>query len=137
MEHIFAMSLEDRLREVRQSKGLNQEAFAAIAGVSKKTQTNYEIGKHKPTGDYWEALANAGIDVAYILTGRRDPKLLTEEQRRLVDMYGGLSEARQRELMAKATDLFIDEGRDKPRAGQRMREGKDNQVKMNIRPVEK
>ena len=131
------MSLADRLREVRQAKGLNQEAFGMLAGVSKKTQTNYEIGKHKPTGDYWEALASAGVDVVYILTGQRDPKLLTDNQRRLADMYAGLSEERQQALMAKATDLFIQETNDKPRAGQRMRIGKGNTVDMNIRPPPK
>jgi len=120
------MNIENRLKEVRQEKALNQTAFGALGGVSKTTQKNYEAGKHKPSFEYLEGLAKAGVDVYFLLTGHRDPKLLTDDQRRLVDMYAGLSEDRQRALMGKATDLYIEEGKDKPRPGQRMRVGKAN-----------
>lgn len=131
------MTTGDRLREQREAKGLNQGALAELLGVDRKTQNNYETGKRKPTAAYLEEIAKAGLDVVYILTGRRDPKLLTEEQRRLVDMYAGLNEDRQRDLMAKALDLFIEEGRDKPRPGQRMREGKGNTVTGKLAPISK
>ena len=129
------MNIEDRLRELRNSKQLNQEGFAALAGVSKTTQNNYETGKRKPTFDYLESLAAAGLDVAYLLTGRRDPKLLTEDQRRLVDMFSGLNEERQRALMATATDLYIKESKDSPRAGQRMRVRPENTVNERFQPT--
>lgn len=116
------MSTGDRLREQRESKGLNQGAVAELLGVDRKTQNNYETGKRNPTAAYLESIAQLGFDVVYILTGRRDPKLLTDDQRRLVDMYAGLSEERQRKLMAAATDLFIKEGQGPARPGQRMRQ---------------
>jgi len=90
------MDIEDRLKEVRQEKALNQTAFGALGGVSKTTQKNYESGKHKPSFEYLESLAKAGVDVYYLLTGRRDPKLLTDQQKRLLSLFEELNaDARQ------------------------------------------
>ena len=129
------MSVSGRLREIREERHLSQEAFGALGGVTKKTQTRYELEQAKPSGEYLEALAEAGVDVVYLLTGRRDPKLLTEDQRRLVDMFSGLNEERQRSLMATATDLYIQESKDAPRAGQRMRVRPENTVDERFQPT--
>jgi transcriptional regulator with XRE-family HTH domain len=103
------MGLPERLKEVREEKRLNQEAFGALGGVSLKTQNRYESGGRKPTFEYLESLAAAGVDVIYLLTGRRDPKLLTEEERKVLDWFRALgTEARDVLLLradAKAADL--------------------------------
>lgn len=52
--------------------GLSQDAFAALAGQSRKSQINYEKGDRSPDLEYLVAIAAAGADVTYILTGRRD-----------------------------------------------------------------
>ena len=127
------MSISDRLREVRKERQLSQEAFGALGGVTKKTQTRYELEQAKPSGEYLEALAKSGLDVAYILVGKRDPKLLGEDQRRLVDIWSGLDDEFRQTLMAYAMDLHI-------KAAQlgrnmRMRVGKDNTVDMTMNPT--
>ena len=60
-----------RLRGERERLGLSQVAFAALASASKGSQILYEKGK-PPTADYLAAIAAAGADVTYILTGRRE-----------------------------------------------------------------
>lgn len=89
------MSIAERLRELRQARRLNQEAFASVAGVTKKTQTRYETGKAKPSGDYLEALVAAGLDVVYLLTGETDPRRLPESEQELIRLWRGLSPEHQ------------------------------------------
>jgi len=48
-----------------------QAAFGDLGGVGKQSQTNYESGKRLPDADYLSAIAKAGADVLYILTGER------------------------------------------------------------------
>lgn len=53
--------------------------MAERAGVSKKSQTNYELGHRAPDADYLARLAEAGVDVQYVLTGRPAGALSTDE----------------------------------------------------------
>lgn len=71
-----------RLTEERNRLGLSQEAFGAIAGVSKMSQLNYEKGVRKPDAGYLMAVAEQGVDVAYLLTGQRlfDPNAIQHER---------------------------------------------------------
>jgi transcriptional regulator with XRE-family HTH domain len=64
-------AIGERLRELRRASGKNQTEFAAIAGVSRNAQVNYEAGKRSPDSDYMAALQAAGYDVQYVLTGYR------------------------------------------------------------------
>lgn len=74
------MHLGDRLREERERLGFNQSDFAALAGSTRKTQFNYESGERSADTKYLEAIAGAGADVLYILTGVR---LLIEDEAHL------------------------------------------------------
>ena len=60
---------KSRLRSERKRMGLNQEKFAAIGGVSKDTQLNYESGLRKPDSDYLSAIGAAGADTQFLLHG--------------------------------------------------------------------
>lgn len=48
---------------------MSQAELAAEAGIAKKSQTNYELGHNAPAADYLAAIAMAGVDVLYVLTG--------------------------------------------------------------------
>lgn len=65
------VSIGARLREERETLQLSQEAFGAIAGVTKKSQINYEKNERSPDSNYLAAIAAAGADVLYVLTGQR------------------------------------------------------------------
>lgn len=64
-------SFGERLREERQRLGLNQTEFAGLAGVQKQAQLKYEKGERSPDANYLAAIAAAGADVQYIVTGVR------------------------------------------------------------------
>lgn len=58
-----------RVKEERERLGYNQTDFAAIGGMGRKTQFDYESGARAPDGSYLIGIATAGADVQYILTG--------------------------------------------------------------------
>jgi transcriptional regulator with XRE-family HTH domain len=60
-----------RLREARTALGMTVEEFGAAGGVTKQAQINYEKGVRHPDTQYLTALAQSGVDVAYILLGDR------------------------------------------------------------------
>lgn len=65
----------ERLREERQRMGLNQADFGGIGGVKKGAQLKYESGERMPDALYLSAIADAGVDVNYVLTGQRMNRL--------------------------------------------------------------
>lgn len=60
-----------RLLEERKRLKLSQPAFAALAGQGKHSQIRYEADERLPDGNYFAAIANAGADIHYIITGKR------------------------------------------------------------------
>lgn len=91
------MSFFKRLREERERLDLNQTEFAAIGGVLKGAQINYESGKRKPDIEY---LINIGrvVDVAYIITGERSKPVedtLTPKEKTLLESFRKAPEAVQ------------------------------------------
>jgi transcriptional regulator with XRE-family HTH domain len=83
------MTLGERLREERERLGKSQPVFAAIADTTKQTLFSWESGKTAPDGFQLAALAAAGTDVLYVITGSRDPELpaLDTSERLLIDNY--------------------------------------------------
>jgi transcriptional regulator with XRE-family HTH domain len=65
------VSIGNRLREERERLGFSQSSFAEITGAHRKSQGNYELGERMPDAAYLAAIAAAGADVLYILTGQR------------------------------------------------------------------
>jgi len=63
-----------RLREERTRLGMTQDALGQIGGVRVQAQRLYEQDKFSPNGNYLAAVANAGVDVLYVITGHRTPK---------------------------------------------------------------
>lgn len=63
------VSFGERLREERERLKLSQTDFGLIAKVTKKTQGLYEADKRYPDSTYLTAIASAGVDVGYLLTG--------------------------------------------------------------------
>ncbi|MFV9534148.1 helix-turn-helix domain-containing protein [Pseudomonas aeruginosa] len=66
-------TIGERLREERERKGMNQSSFAEVGGVQKRAQINYEKDERHPDAAYLAAIAAAGVDVLYVLTGQRAP----------------------------------------------------------------
>ncbi|MFC4519068.1 helix-turn-helix domain-containing protein [Cupriavidus pinatubonensis] len=61
----------ERLRLERQRLNLSQEELGSRGGVRKQAQLNYEKGERAPDTTYLLAVAEAGVDVVFVLTGRK------------------------------------------------------------------
>lgn len=64
-------ALPDRLREERKRLGLNQTQFAALGGVTLKTQSRNEQKVSQIDTNYYDYLAKYGVDTIYVITGVR------------------------------------------------------------------
>ena len=88
-------TIGSRLREERERLALSQEAFGAIPGITKQAQIKYEKDERHPNALYFNAIATAGADVLYILTGQRQAQTgvtLSPRQAALLDNYEHTSE---------------------------------------------
>lgn len=77
----------ERLREERQRLDLNQTQLGEHGGVTKKTQMLYESGDRTPDAAYLAAIAEAGADIQYIVTGQRSDMALTPDERQLLALF--------------------------------------------------
>ena len=64
------MSFGERLAEERKRLGLRQAEFAALVGTDVPKQSLYETGRRELRADYLSRLADAKVDVGYVLTGQ-------------------------------------------------------------------
>lgn len=89
-------SIGSRLLGERERLKKTQSEFAGIAmaagvpGATRQSQAKYEKGLAAPSATYLAAIAAAGADVLYILTGSRDrpaPTALTEEEKGMLADY--------------------------------------------------
>jgi len=95
---------KDRLRAERKRLGLSQEKFAALAGVTKDTQLNYESGTRKPDSDYLIAICGAGVDSHFLIHGTPSADELPAEESELLIGF------RKLDLRAKLRLLGLVEG---------------------------
>lgn len=63
--------LGERLKIERERLGMNQVDFAELAETTKNSQIKYEKGLISPKADYLLAVSQAGVDLMYVLTGKR------------------------------------------------------------------
>lgn len=113
MNHL--VSFGERLREERLRLNLSQTAFGATAGVTKKSQMLYEAGERSPDGVYLAAIAAAGADVLYILTGSHSHKVavptsgmdMPRFQLAIEAVEEGLVAAKRTMKPAKKAELFL------------------------------
>lgn len=68
-----------RLATERDRLGFSQNDLAKQAGVSRRSQIDWESGKSMPNAEYLAAVASVGIDVLYVLTGKYSTSTLSKE----------------------------------------------------------
>lgn len=67
----FWVSLGERIREERTRLRMTQGQFAQAAGASVRSVASWEANTARPKASVLAQLASSGIDVGYILNGRR------------------------------------------------------------------
>lgn len=90
MTEEIRLSVGARLREERERLGFSQSAFGQLAGVSLRTEQDWERGVSSVRADFLSIAAAHGVDVLYVLTGQRMQPVestLTPEERALLDNY--------------------------------------------------
>ncbi len=86
----FDRLFADRLKEERGRTGLTQADLAEIASISREMLGKYERGAAEPGVGVLMDLDRAGVDVLYLVTGRRtprDPGTLSEAEAALIARY--------------------------------------------------
>ncbi|MEO5348022.1 MAG: helix-turn-helix transcriptional regulator [Magnetococcus sp. YQC-9] len=94
-----------RLKDERKRLKFNQTVFGELGGVSIDAQSDYETGKRFPDARYLTAIAAAGADVCYILTGTRTPTIpatTSPDESALLDAYRAADEAGRAALLITA-----------------------------------
>ena len=76
------VEIAGRLKEERKARGQNQAEFGALGGVGLQTQSRYEKADTEPGALYLARLAESGVDVVFVLTGRRGGELMSPETSR-------------------------------------------------------
>jgi transcriptional regulator with XRE-family HTH domain len=87
------MTIANRLRAERERLGLTQREIAIKTNITEKSQASYESGKTTPNGDYLAIVAEMGMDIQYIVTGRKITEMnrLQEfEDRKMAEALGFL-----------------------------------------------
>lgn len=106
------MSFGARLAEERRRLGYKQAHFAALVGSDPPKQSLYENDHRQLRADYLARIAEAGVDVLYVLTGRRrEGEWLGEDGSALLTAYLGLP----KELQPTVLDFIGNLGRAFPR----------------------
>jgi transcriptional regulator with XRE-family HTH domain len=110
------MSLGARLAEERKRLGLKQAEFAALVGTDVPKQSLYENDRRELRADYLARLADAHVDVLYVLTGHRmEGSRLSGQATRLLSAYLCLPEPTQRILSEMVETLRQDFDQGSPR----------------------
>ena len=100
------MSFGTRLADERKRLGLRQAPFAKLVGTNISKQSLYENNKRDLRASYLARLPAAGVDVVYILTGRRgEQSPLDEEASDLLTAYLALPPEMQQALEGLARAL--------------------------------
>jgi transcriptional regulator with XRE-family HTH domain len=89
--------------------GLDQTAFGALGGVNRNTQSKYESGERSPDTDYLIAIRDAGVDVAYLLTGERSADSLSTDESEIVGAVRAL-DLMQRHALSTMLEAFTNPG---------------------------
>jgi transcriptional regulator with XRE-family HTH domain len=80
-------NIGERLKEQRLRAGFTQQQLAERAGIGKGSQTLYETGKRMPDAKYLATVAEAGLDVAYIVTGTVAAASMDQDEQQVVALY--------------------------------------------------
>lgn len=100
------MKFCDKVKKERRAKGLTQQQFADMLGVSLRTITNYEKGESYPKQReiYGKMAEILGVDINYLLTENEEFYINANEK------YGATGAQTDRNLVALKVDILKKQG---------------------------
>jgi transcriptional regulator with XRE-family HTH domain len=110
------MSFGIRLKEERRRLGFKQAEFAALVGTDVPKQSLYENDKRQLRAGYLSRLEPVGVDVLYVVTGRRSEGVLDEDTTAFLAAYLALPEELREPVVRLIEDFsrYVENG---PKAG--------------------
>ncbi len=111
------MTFGARLKEERKRLGLKQAEFAALVGTDVPKQSLYENGHRTLRAAYLARIEPAGVDLLYVLTGRRSEAVpLGDKAGAFLTFYLGLPDELRQQVERLVVDLsdYVEKG---PRPG--------------------
>lgn len=99
-----------RLKSERKRLDFSQQELGAIGGIEANAQGLYERGKRFPNASYLGAIAEAGVDVLFVITGTRKvlaSDAITAADTKLLRELEGLPEGVQKDIKRLISTLFI------------------------------
>ncbi len=109
----FRMTIGTRLKSERERLGLTLPEFAELAGAKKNTVIDWQRDASSPPAAKLAALADAGVDLLYVLTGQRSiarPGMSEAEVAQfneLVDTFWALSDASRSVALELLSGLLL------------------------------
>lgn len=64
-------TMGSRIIEELSRLDIKSSKYSKLVGVTERSQYNYENDIRKPKTEYWEESAKIGMDVLYVITGKR------------------------------------------------------------------
>ena len=82
-----------RLKEERKRIDRSQAELGGVGRVNRDSQAAYEAGKRAPDVAYLLSIQEVGIDLMYLLSGRRETGELNQQEADLLSWFRLLEEA--------------------------------------------
>ncbi|KHJ63616.1 helix-turn-helix domain-containing protein [Burkholderia glumae] len=102
------ISIGSRLKEERMRIGLSQAEFAALGGLGKQAQLNYESDARSPDANYLAALSKVGVDVLYVVTGERaQGGPMPDDEAELLDGFRQLNDVGRTAVQASINGFLL------------------------------
>lgn len=95
-----------RLREERKRKGWTVKELADMSGAALNSIRNYEDGIHSAKLELLLVFQDLGIDIGYVLTGKRASTVTGEREQQLIDKFVRLDDQQKGVLLAMASSLL-------------------------------
>jgi len=102
---LYMEKLGMRLKEERVRLGMNGAEFGAIGGVRGLAQYRYEKGDRKPDSAYLAQISEKGVDVQYVVTGKRSESVLSDQEAVLLAYFRALDERGRRGFLGLVASL--------------------------------
>jgi len=103
------ISLSERFAAERKRLQLSQAEVAKAINKTREMVGRYERGASTPSGDALAELSNIGMDIYYVLVGRKvgepSPVLLKPDELALLDIYRSLQEEDKSDIANFATGV--------------------------------
>jgi len=103
-----------RLKEERKRLGLSQHELGAIGKIEANAQGMYERGARFPNATYLSSIANAGVDILYVVTGVKKVRAadsISDMQTKVLHELDGLPKGVQDDIKQLITTLFEEDGK--------------------------